>query len=68
MWFHYLEGVAGLQTIKMFMYLFLYLLLHVTAQDLISCTPPTGQLTCVCETNKGTINLTSIANNDRTSM
>ena len=39
----------------------------MTAQDLIPCTPPTRQPTCVFKTNKGTINLTSIANNDGTS-
>ena len=37
-WFHYLEGVAGLAN---------YLNIYVP-QDLIPCTPPTGQLTCVC--------------------
>ena len=57
-WFHYLEGMAGCAN-----YLFLYVLLHVTPQDLIPCTPPTGQPTCVCESNKGTINFTSIGNN-----
>ena len=56
-WFQILQNVAGFVSIEMFVPLSLSLL-HVTAQDLIPCTPPTGQPTCVYETNKGTINLT----------
>ena len=66
--FYYLEGVAGCAN-----YLNIYTSFSVcftscdSSRSHTICTPPTGQHTCVSESNKDTINFTSIGNNDGTS-
>ena len=43
---------------------FVLLLHRIHGQE--RCTPPKGRPSCVCETDKGLIDLTSIANTDGT--